>query len=114
GAQALAIGDLNGDGWPDLAVPLTKLNTVALLFNTTNANPDCSGAMAVAPEIWPPNHELALISIVGVTDADGDPVTITATGITQDEPLNGQGDGDTCPDGVLENGVARVRMERGG
>src|SRR5262245_65032857 len=56
---------------------------------------------AVVPVLWPPEHGLQTVSIVGVTDPDGDPVTITATGVTQDEPLDDLGDGNTCPDGAL-------------
>ena len=36
----------------------------------------------------PPNHEFVKVPIEGVTDPDGDPVAITITGITQDEPLD--------------------------
>jgi hypothetical protein len=35
----------------------------------------------------------------GVTDPDGDPVTITISGITQDEPTHGLGTGGAGPDG---------------
>jgi len=50
-----------------------------------------------------------------VTDPDCDPVTITITRITQDEPTNGTGDGDTCPDaqGVVA-ATAQLRAERSG
>jgi hypothetical protein len=41
-------------------------------------------------------------------------VTITATGVTQDEPVNSTGDGNTCPDAVIVDGVASVRRERAG
>jgi hypothetical protein len=43
-------------------------------------------------------------------------VTITITGVTQDEPLNGLGDGDTAPDaqvGSASNTVL-LRAERSG
>ena len=50
-----------------------------------------------------------------LSDADGDPVTITITGITQDEPTNGLGDGDTSPDGKgIGTSTASVRAERSG
>ena len=50
-----------------------------------------------------------------MTDADGDPVTVTITGITQDEPLNGVADGNTSPDAVIGSGGSfRVRAERAG
>jgi hypothetical protein len=39
--------------------------------------------------IWPPNHRLVPVSIAGVTDADDDPVEISVTRVTQDEPVDG-------------------------
>jgi len=76
---------------------------------------DCSGAFALVPYVWPPNHKLTPVSIEGVTGGQGD-VDIVVTGITQDEPLNanGNGDGDTCPDGAIVDDAAWVRMERAG
>lgn len=79
-----------------------------------NSPPDCSGALAQMIRTWPPNHQLEPVTITGVTDPDGDPVTITVTGISQDEPVNGAGDGDTCPDATIVGGAARVRVERSG
>ncbi len=77
--------------------------------------PDCTKAKASPDILWPPDHKLASIAITGVTDPDGDPVTLTVTGITQDEPLNGLGDGDTCPDGFgVGTAQAQVRAERSG
>jgi hypothetical protein len=55
------------------------------------------------------------ITIQGVSDPDGDPVTVTITGITQDEPLNTLGDGNTEPDGaIVGTTIAQVRAERSG
>jgi len=56
----------------------------------------------------------APVAIGGVTDPDGDPVTITTTGVRQDEPLDGLGEGHTCPDAMIMDGTARVRVERAG
>ncbi|TMQ49208.1 MAG: exo-alpha-sialidase, partial [Candidatus Eisenbacteria bacterium] len=84
----------------------------------TNGNhgPVCGGAAAVLPATWPPNHSFAPVSISGVTDADGDPLVIVATGVTQDEALQGKGggDGNTCPDATIVDGAASVRIERNG
>jgi hypothetical protein len=79
-----------------------------------NNPPVCDDAVASGETLWPPNHKYRAISILGVTDPDGDPVTITVTGITQDEPLNTRGDGNTCPDGQIVDGQASVRAERTG
>ena len=36
------------------------------------------------------------------------------TGVTQDEPVNAKGDGNTSPDAVIQSGAASVRAERSG
>jgi len=81
----------------------------------TNEAPDCSAAFASSGQLWPPNHAYHDITVEGVTDPDGDPVTITITGIFQDESVNGTGDGNTCPDGTgVGSSTASVRAERSG
>jgi hypothetical protein len=63
--------------------------------------------------IWPPNHKFHDVLVAGVTSTTGDPVTITITGVAQDEPLEGVGDGNTCPDaGGIGTDIASVRSER--
>jgi len=47
--------------------------------------PDCSGATASPSMIWPPDRRQVRISTLGVTDPDGDPVTLKVTRILQDE-----------------------------
>jgi hypothetical protein len=86
-----------------------------IYYGLTNEPPDCDAASAEPTELWPPDHKFEDVSVVGVTDPDGDPVTITITGIAQDEPLEGLGDGDTCPDADgVGTGIASVRAERSG
>ena len=89
-------------------------HTIAVSFEPENSPPNCSRAVASEFALWPPNHKYHAISILGVTDPDGDPVTITATGVTQDEPLNTRGDGNTCPDAQISGGQVSVRAERAG
>jgi len=79
-----------------------------------NQAPDCSGAAPSVAELWPPNHRYVSVNIIGVTDLEGDSVTITITGVTQDEPVNTRGDGSTCPDARFSGGTAEVRAERTG
>lgn len=64
--------------------------------------------------LWPPNHKFVPIRVLGVTDPDGDPVTIAITGIAQDEPLDTKGDGRTEADGRIDGATAWVRAERTG
>ena len=79
-----------------------------------NRPPDCTRARASDDMIWPPNHEMVAVEIVGVTDPDGDPILIEVYAITQDEPVNTEGDGNTCPDAEIVDGNASVRRERTG
>lgn len=79
-----------------------------------NRPPDCSAAVASPAELWPPNHKFVNVTVTGVTDPDGDAVAITVTSVRQDEPLNGLGDGDTCPDAVIGAGSVGLRAERSG
>ena len=91
------------------------LNSGSAYIYAFNQPPDCSEAVASIEEIWPPNHKMVDVEIVGAIDPDGDPVTITITGITQDEPVNGAGDGNTAPDGaIVGTSTAQVRAERQG
>lgn len=87
-----------------------------VLIEVINRAPDCSLAEPSIDSIWPPNHKFVAINVLGVTDADGDDVTIEITGIEQDEPLNTLGDGATEIDGRITNGgsTAEVRAERSG
>lgn len=81
----------------------------------SNEPPLCGNAQTSPAELWPPNHRLVPVSVTGVTDPDGDPISIIITSISQDEPLEGQGDGDTGPDGAgLGTSTAEVRAERSG
>jgi uncharacterized repeat protein (TIGR01451 family) len=82
---------------------------------TVNHNPVCTHLTA-GPPLWPPNHKLRLVSVSGATDPDGNPLTTTVTGVTQDEPLNELGDGNTSPDAFPgpSSNQAWIRAERSG
>src|SRR5262245_34146429 len=80
-----------------------------------NLPPVCAAAFASVDELWPPNHKMVPVSIQGVTDPDGDPLVVAATAISQDEPLDATGDGDTCPDGMgVGLDAVSLRSERSG
>jgi hypothetical protein len=135
--------DLNGDGVPDTsgtspygsAIPATTsfalegmytlsfgvtdkdgaTGTDTLVVTVLNRQPDCAGAYPSLDSLWPPNHQMESINVLGVTDPEGDAVGITITSIFQDEPTNGLGDGDTSPDGQgVGTDIAQVRAERAG
>jgi hypothetical protein len=85
---------------------------------TTNRPPDCFQAYADPGCLWPPNHKFVQVSIMGVTDPDGDPVSITVTGITSDEPTasdEGSGGAKHAPDASgVGTSTASIRAERSG
>ena len=77
-----------------------------------NTPPDCSAAMASPAVLWPPNHDMVRIAIVGVVDPDGDPVSITPTDVASSESVDAPGSGNTAPDVQLS--PLAVRAERSG
>ncbi|ALA58235.1 PKD domain-containing protein [Nitrospira moscoviensis] len=89
-------------------------DTVQVAVVNVNDPPVCSLAHASPSLLWPPNHTMSQISIQGVTDPNNHSLTITYTAVTQDEPVNGVGDGDTSPDAVVAGNSILLRAERAG
>jgi hypothetical protein len=98
-----AQADTDGDGIGDACEPPSG-----------NRPPSCTAAGASLTKLWPPNHQWQAIATQGVTDPDGDAVTIRVTGIRQDEPVEACGEGHTAPDGKFQGFQAKVRVERKG
>lgn len=93
---------VNGDG----------CSAQCLLEEPVNDPPVCEGASADVMQLWPPNHKFANVGIVGVTDPDGDDVSLTITTVTQDEPVK-VNKGDKSPDAVINpDSTVGVRVER--
>jgi hypothetical protein len=89
--------------------------TVTITVTPSNNAPVCTSVTPSVAVLWPPNHQFEPVTVSGVTDIDGNPITISITSIFQDEPTNGTGDGDTSPDGQgIGSGAAQVRAERKG
>jgi predicted extracellular nuclease len=80
-----------------------------------NGSPVCDAATASPDRLFPPNHMFVDISVDGVTDPEGDPVTIVVDSIFSDEAVDAEDSGNTAPDarGVGES-TAEVRAERAG
>jgi hypothetical protein len=89
---------------------------------TANLPPLCDGIVLDQTELWPPRHGMELATTSGAVDPEGGALTITVTGVTQDEPLDGRGDGATAPDASTgsyatasaPSGSVSVRAERAG
>lgn len=73
---------------------------------------DCRKARPDKLQLWPPDHKLVAVKILGVTDASGRTWPAKATAVRQDEPVNGLGEGDTSPDAKLS--PLKLRAERAG
>ncbi len=82
GSSIVNTGTVVGDQYDP--VPANNTSTAT---TTLNHNPVCT-AVTAGPALWPPNHKLVAITLTGATDPDGDPLTWTITGVTQDEPTN--------------------------
>ena len=91
-------------------------STDTVLVNVLNINdpPACELGRADPASLWPPNHKMESVQIVGIADPNNDAVTISVTKVTQDEPVTGQGDGDTSPDAVRQGSTVQLRAERAG
>ena len=81
-----------------------------------NTPPTLVNPRADVPVLWPPDHRLVPVHILGVVDPDQPPynATITINSITQDEPTNGLGDGDTPIDAIISGDSVLLRAERSG
>ena len=100
--------------------PLFGTDQVTIHVSNINDPPTCALASPSQDSLWPPNHKMKQISIVGVMDADAayNTVTLDVTSVTQDEPVNGLGDGDSNPDAVIQHDSVEdtilIRAERSG
>lgn len=79
-----------------------------------NDPPVCDRAKVYPAVLWPPKHKMVPVIISGVTDPNDDRTAIKVIRVTQDEPVDGLGDGDTGPDGALKGERVLLRAERAG
>jgi hypothetical protein len=89
-------------------------DTVQIVVQNVNDPPVCTLAQASPNLLWPPNHTMVPVSITGITDPSNQVITVTFTTVTQDESVNGLGDGDTSPDAAVSGNQILLRAERSG
>lgn len=79
-----------------------------------NVAPDCGGAYASVRDASTPAFRKLAVTVLGVTDPDGDAVTVVINRVMQDEPTGNGSDGDPCPDAHVppNSATAYVRDER--
>lgn len=89
-------------------------SSVSVAVLDMNDPPVCSHAQPSRDSLWPPNHKLVPITIVGINDPNDEGVVVEVVGVTQNEPVNGLGDGDTSPDAIVQGEAVLLRAERSG
>jgi hypothetical protein len=114
GATASATASFATEGIYDLTFTVTDADgdsgQDSVRVTVLNSAPDCSATAASPALLWPPNNKFVRVSIGGVADADGDPLTLAVTSIWQDEPV---GKGNSAPDGKgVGTATAELRTEK--
>lgn len=87
-------------------------DTVQIAVVNVNDPPVCSLAQASPNLLWPPDRRMTQVSIVGLSDPNNQSLTITYSAVTQDEPVNGLGDGRTSSDAAVAGNSILLRAER--
>jgi VCBS repeat-containing protein len=109
GPDAFTFSVDDGAGGTDTAV-------VSITVTPVNDLPVCTAAGPSIASLWPPDHALASVTVLGVVDPiEGSTVSIEVDSIFQDEPTDTIGDGNTPIDGFgVGTAVAQLRRERSG
>jgi len=96
-----------------VAMGTTEASNFAVVTGVVIGNqpPDCSLAQPSVATVSRRKNKFVSVSILGVTDPDGDPVSIRIDQIRQNEPVRGRQD-KTCPDGTgIGSSTAMIRAE---
>jgi hypothetical protein len=100
------------------AVFCSDSDEATFIPSSSNQAPDCAEAYADSNCLWPPDNKFLDVSLVGVTDPDGDEVSINIVAITSDEATaseEGAGDQKHSPDASgIDTDTASLRAERSG
>ena len=74
-------------------------STATVMLYVTTPSPD---------SLWPPNGGFVTVSVLGATGSSGAPLSITITGVRQDEPVG------SSPDAIIQGSTVQLRAERDG
>lgn len=106
--------DLTFELWVNDGFGGMHADTVVVHVQNANDPPNAAAARPTVDVLWPPDHKMVSIGIVGVTDPNSN-ATIVITAVWQDEPTDGLGDGDTPIDAIInQDGTVLLRAERSG
>jgi hypothetical protein len=92
----------------------SQASTTVTVVDTTP--PDIHSVTADPASLWPPNHQLRPVAVgVDVSDICDAQPACEIVSVTSNEPVNGQGDGDTSPDWQITGDLTvALRAERSG
>lgn len=96
--------------------PYGGASSDAVTVTVVNSNdpPTVTNARSSLGTLWAPDHSMVKVSILGIVDPNNNAI-LTITSVTQDEPTNGLGDGDTPRDAIINSdGTVLLRAERAG
>lgn len=79
---------------------------VSLTVTSVNDAPSCAAVTGDVATFWAPNNKLSPVTLSGGSDADGDPISLAITGVTQDERLTLRG----APDAQAGSDAAKVLL----
>ena len=105
--QIVGEGTLNGEPRAFLLTPPVPSDTTPPVISSVATTPN---------SIWPPNHQMANVSVrVVASDDSGETPVCAVIGVASSEPDNAGGDGNTASDAeVVGPNAVRVRAERSG
>jgi hypothetical protein len=110
-----SLGTLSRGFYPFFTEPVTGVLKIQLSGSSVavaNQPPDISQAHASLPMLWPPNGKMVPLQIDGVTDPEGDPVTLTVLSIMQDEPVANSAKNQSRDAMLGADGRFQLRAER--
>lgn len=113
GSRVIMADTLSGSSSASSSSSSSSSSTSSSSSSSSGSGLDCSHAAPSLGVIWPPDHTMVPVTIVGVTSDL--PTTIRVGSIVQDEPVDALGSGNTAPDGSgVGTSTAYVRAERAG
>lgn len=94
----------------------TATATAFVTVVPVNDPPSCAAVKPDVARLWPPDHSFRRVTLSGATDPEAEPATVSVAAVSQDEALDGLGDGDTSPDAERgpESNSVLLRAERSG
>jgi uncharacterized membrane protein YgcG len=81
-----------------------------------NSAPVCDKVWVRPSVLWPPNNKMVSVEVGGITDPDGDSISLTYGAVTQNEPVKGLEAADVGPDAEFpaQSGKWYLRAQRSG